>query len=102
MSKQNETIIVSTLEMQSTFEAILLKNGFSQAKATECAAVFTNNSVDGIYTHGVNRFPRFIQYIQKGLVNSEAEPTLKHKFGGIEQWDGNLGAGPSNATKFMF
>ena len=99
MLKQNDSIIVSTKEMQSTFEAILLKNGFSQAKATECATVFTHNSVDGIYTHGVNRFPRFVQYIQKGLVNSEAEPTLKHKFGGIEQWDGNLGAGPSNAIR---
>ena len=97
MLKQNESIIVSTTVMQDTFEAILIKNGFSQAKATECATVFTHNSVDGIYTHGVNRFPRFVQYIQKGLVNSEVEPTLKHKFGGIEQWDGNLGAGPSNA-----
>ena len=83
MLKQNDSIIVSTTVMQSTFEAILLKNGFSQAKATECATVFTHNSVDGIYTHGVNRFPRFVQYIQKGLVNSEVEPTLKHKFGGI-------------------
>ncbi len=97
MLTQNDSIIVSAKEMQSTFTTILLHNGFSEERATECAIVFTNNSVDGIYTHGVNRFPRFVQYIQQGFVNPDAVPTLKHKFGGIEQWDGNLGAGPSNA-----
>ena len=30
-------------------------------------------------------------------MNPDAVPTLKHKFEGIEQWNGNLGAGPSNA-----
>ena len=97
MTTQNDSIIVSAKEMQSTFTTILLQNGFSEARATECAVVFTNNSIDGIYTHGVNRFPRFVQYIQQGFVKPEAVPTLIHKFGGIEQWDGNLGAGPSNA-----
>ena len=91
------SIIVSAKEMQATFENILLKLGFPEVRAAECAAVFTHNSVDGIYTHGVNRFPRFVQYIKDGYVKPHAVPTLKHQFGGIQQWDGNLGAGPSNA-----
>jgi 3-dehydro-L-gulonate 2-dehydrogenase len=45
----------------------------------------------------VNRFPRFIEYIQKGHINVQAEPSLKHQFGGIQQWNGNLGPGPLNA-----
>ena len=97
MSTQPKSIIVSSKKMQTTFKAILLKNGFPKKRAVECATVFTNNSVDGIYTHGVNRFPRFVKYIKDGFVNPDAVPTLKHKFGGIEQWNGNLGAGPSNA-----
>src|SRR5215831_3946669 len=84
-------------EMQSIFNEILLREGFTKEKSAKCAAVFTNNSVDGIYTHGVNRFPRFVQYIQQGLVQKDAEPSLKNKLGGIEQWDGNLGPGPLNA-----
>ena len=63
----------------------------------QCAGVFTNNSIDGVYTHGVNRFPRFIEYIQKGYINIQAEPSLKHQWGGVQQWDGNLGPGPLNA-----
>lgn len=97
MSDQFNTVIVSAAEMQLCLGNILLKNGFNKEKALEIAKVFTSNSVDGVYTHGVNRFPRFVEYIQKGFVQKDAEPSLKSKFNGIEQWDGNLGPGISNA-----
>lgn len=94
----NETIRISVKDMSDIFTGILLKNGFTQTKAEQCAAIFTNNSVDGVYTHGVYRFPRFIEYIRKGVVRPDAEPSLVHRAGALEQWDGNLGAGPLNAT----
>ncbi len=97
MDSKNITLLIPQAEMQATFEAILAKNGFRAAKAATCAAVFTGNSIDGIYTHGVNRFPRFIKYLQEGFVKADAEPSLVSKFGGIEQWNGNLGPGPLNA-----
>jgi len=53
--------------------------------------------VDGIYTHGVNRFPVFVQYVKAGHVLPNAIPTLVHKFGGMEQWNGNQGPGTLNA-----
>jgi 3-dehydro-L-gulonate 2-dehydrogenase len=92
-----KSLTISAKEMHKTLKTILLKHNFSKKKSEECATIFTQNSVDGIYTHGINRFPRFVQYIQKGYVIPEAKPTLQHRFGGIEQWHGNLGAGPSNA-----
>jgi 3-dehydro-L-gulonate 2-dehydrogenase len=94
---QPKSLTISAKEMHKTLKGILIKHNFSKNKAEECASIFTQNSIDGIYTHGINRFPRFVQYIQKGHVNPEAKPTLQHRFGGIEQWHGNLGAGPSNA-----
>jgi 3-dehydro-L-gulonate 2-dehydrogenase len=97
MSNQFNTIMISVADMQLCFENILIKKGFSKQKAEQIATVFTNNSVDGVYTHGVNRFPRFGEYIQKGYVINDAAPSLKSKFNGIEQWDGNLGPGISNA-----
>ncbi|MFN8347835.1 MAG: 3-dehydro-L-gulonate 2-dehydrogenase [Spirosomataceae bacterium] len=92
-----EPLLIPAEKMQKTLKQILLKHRFPKKRAEECATVFTDNSIDGIYTHGINRFPRFIQYIQKGYVIPEAKPTLVHRFGGIEQWNGNLGPGPSNA-----
>jgi 3-dehydro-L-gulonate 2-dehydrogenase len=90
-------LVISDKAMQKTLKKILLKHHFPKKRAEECATIFTQNSVDGIYTHGINRFPRFMEYIQKGYVIPNAKPTLQHRFGGIEQWHGNLGAGPSNA-----
>jgi 3-dehydro-L-gulonate 2-dehydrogenase len=92
-------IIVSPRQMHDKFTSILNGIGFTAEKADACAAIFTSNSVDGIYTHGVNRFPRFVQYVKDGYVQPHAIPALQHKFGGIEQWDGNLGPGPLNAVQ---
>ncbi len=97
MIAESNTLTISKETMQSTFEEILLKNGFNETKAKTCAEIFTINSLDGIYTHGVNRFPRFIKYLKGGFVKPDSEPSLVSKFGGIEQWDGNLGPGPLNA-----
>ncbi|WP_207514236.1 3-dehydro-L-gulonate 2-dehydrogenase [Longitalea luteola] len=93
----NPTITIPSTEMLQLFNAILLKHGFTIDKAMVCAELFTNNSIDGVYTHGVNRFPRFIEYIQKGYINVHAEPALKHQLGAVQQWDGRLGPGPLNA-----
>ena len=83
--------------MQFEFTRILEKFGFNPVKAIKCAEIFTASSVDGVYTHGVNRFAKFVDYIQKGYVDPHAEPTLRNKSGGLEQWNGNLGPGPLNA-----
>jgi 3-dehydro-L-gulonate 2-dehydrogenase len=94
----DNTILISAREMKNVFEHILLKYNFDPAKATQCAEIFTHNTVDGITTHGVNRFPRFINYVKNGYVQKDAEPSLISGFGGIEQWNGNLGPGPLNAV----
>jgi 3-dehydro-L-gulonate 2-dehydrogenase len=90
-------INIPSSEMNLVFQSILIKHGFEKEKAITCARIFTENSIDGIYTHGVNRFPRFIEYIQKGYVDKDAIPSLQQQFGGIQQWNGNAGPGILNA-----
>ncbi|MDB5122869.1 MAG: 3-dehydro-L-gulonate 2-dehydrogenase [Mucilaginibacter sp.] len=87
--------------LQSEFKRVLLSAGFDEAKAMQCATIFAENSRDGVYTHGLNRFPTFIEFIREGLVNPAAEPTKENAFGSLEQWDGNLGAGILNARFCM-
>lgn len=91
------TILITAAQMQQLFTEILIKNGMTEEAATSCAAVFTQNSVDGVYTHGYNRFARFVQYIQKGWVKTNVQPKCVYQFNGMEQWDGQLGAGILNA-----
>jgi 3-dehydro-L-gulonate 2-dehydrogenase len=97
MTIENNTILIEPGKMTEVLTIILVKYGFEEKKAGKCAAIFTNSSVDGIYTHGINRFSRFVEYLKKGFIRPEAEPSLKKKAGNIEQWDGNLGPGILNA-----
>jgi len=94
----SKIVLVRQDEMFQVFEKIILLNGFSAEAAKQMAEVFTQNSVDGIYSHGVNRFPTFINHKKSGFIHPGVLPILKSQFNGIEQWDGQLGAGILNAT----
>lgn len=85
-------------EMLQRFENILIRHGFPEKSARQCALIFTNSSLDGIYTHGVNRFAKFIEDLLKGVIKVKAKPKKIASTAGIEQWNGNLGPGPLNAV----
>jgi len=93
----NTTTLISPEEMQQRFTFILGELGFTKERSQAIAEIFTNNSIDGIYTHGVNRFPRFVDYVRLGLVKRDVIPVLRHKMGAMEQWDGQQGVGVLNA-----
>lgn len=88
-------------EMAGLFKDILIKHGFPAAKAEKAAVMFADNSCDGVYSHGLNRFPRFISYVKEGHVDPNVEPTQEDSFGAIERWNGNLGVGCTNAAAGM-
>lgn len=88
---------VSYQRMYAEFLRVLLKLGFSQERAELCARLFAETSRDGVYTHGLNRFPRFIKYIKEGHINIHAVPELIQVSGALERWDGNSGPGNLNA-----
>ncbi len=76
---------------------VLLNYGFSEDKARLAASLFTKASLDGVASHGLNRFPDFLRMISKGYVKPGAEPVQTGKFGSFERWDGKLGPGNLNA-----
>jgi len=88
-------------KLQAEFKRILLSLNFTAAKADLLATTFAENSRDGVYTHGLNRFPTFVDYVQQGLVKKDAEPVKENAFGALEQWNGNLGPGILNARICM-
>ncbi len=92
-----EYIKIKYDDMVARFNNILNNHGFSEGKARTCATIFADNSLDGVYTHGVNRFPRFIKYVAEGHVDPDKEATCTGRAGNMEQWDGHGGPGPLNA-----
>ena len=84
-------------EMVREFKEILADQGYTEPGAGILAQTFTDNSLDGVYTHGVNRFSGFIQDVRQGLVDIHAKAECVHRAGGIEQWEGHRAAGILNA-----
>lgn len=93
---EEKTLIPQT-EMRDKFADILSRRGFDSKETHKLAGVFTQNSLEGVYSHGVNRFPKFIEYVDKDYVKTKGRLIKKSATGTLEQWDGNLRAGVLNA-----
>ncbi|MFB9842568.1 3-dehydro-L-gulonate 2-dehydrogenase [Mucilaginibacter ginsenosidivorans] len=87
--------------LKSEFKRILLALAFDHDKADQIAQIFAENSRDGVHTHGLNRFPTFVQYVKDGYVIPDAGPVKEGGFGSLEHWNGNLGPGMLNARICM-
>jgi 3-dehydro-L-gulonate 2-dehydrogenase len=97
MENTSQNIRITADIMKSEFFRILKSVGFKEDRAEKCAEIFMINSLEGVYSHGVNRFPRFVKYVLEGFVKPDAEPSFVSGTGSLEQWNGNLGPGPLNA-----
>ncbi|KAB1436066.1 3-dehydro-L-gulonate 2-dehydrogenase [Candidatus Galacturonibacter soehngenii] len=84
-------------EIQSEIKRVFIKYGLSEEKADICARIHTESTYDGIYSHGTNRVARFVDYIKKGWVDVNADPTLEKDCGAIKVYNGNMGPGILNA-----
>ncbi|MCB2342564.1 3-dehydro-L-gulonate 2-dehydrogenase [Clostridium estertheticum] len=84
-------------QMKSEIKRAMIKAGLTEEQAETCARVHTESSRDGVYSHGLNRVPRFIDYVNKGWVDIKATPSLIKGCGCMENYDGNMGIGILNA-----
>jgi 3-dehydro-L-gulonate 2-dehydrogenase len=88
-------------ELKAEFKRVLIKKGCDETSADLSAQLMTETSCDGVYSHGVNRFARVVDYIEKGYIDLRARPSKVDGVGAFERWDGNLGLGNVNAKLSM-
>src|SRR5215468_4376075 len=88
-------------EVQEVLREVLEKLGFSRNRADLCARLFAESSRDGVYSHGLGRFPRFVRGIRNGLIKVHALPELVAARGPLERWNGHGGVGNLNAWQSM-
>lgn len=67
--------------LYAEMQRVLLRIGFSEEKASLCARLFAQTSLDGVYSHGLNRFLLFVEYIKKGHVRINASPENNELWG---------------------
>ena len=90
-------MILHFRDLKEKFRELLLKYAFPSGQAEQIARVFAETNLDGVFSHGINRFPRFIGDVKSGVVVPGREAELAGSFSAFEQWDGRQGAGISNA-----
>jgi 3-dehydro-L-gulonate 2-dehydrogenase len=88
-------------ELHDTLRRHLVASGMEPDRASLSARLFADASRDGVSSHGLNRFPRFMRGIARGIVDvhTRAERTDAH--GALERWDGRGGPGNLNAHDAM-
>jgi 3-dehydro-L-gulonate 2-dehydrogenase len=79
----------------------MLRLGFDRERAALSARLFAETTRDGVYTHGLNRFPRLAAMVANGSLDVRASPTWLAGTGGLERWDGHRGPGNLNAHAAM-
>ncbi|WP_332911381.1 Ldh family oxidoreductase [Algoriphagus boritolerans] len=81
-------ILIPFDELVSGLKKVLLHYGFEESRANRCATLFAKADLDGVRSHGVNRFPLFLEFIEKGFVKPQNSPTLASKIAVFERWMG--------------
>ena len=94
-------VLVKYDELIAALEKGLVKAGLDAERAAKMADVFSGNSLEGVYSHGVNRYMRFISELENGTVDINAETEVVSSFGAIEVRDAHFGIGPLNAEAAM-
>src|SRR5258706_14815030 len=92
---------VSYDDLYTALHRAMLSLGFAPDRAALCARLFAETTRDGVYTHGLNRFPRFAAMVANGNIDVTVESTRTGGFGAIERWDGHRGVGNLNAWASM-
>lgn len=85
--------------MRSVLASLFTKHGFSKEQANTLARIHTESTVDGIYSHGINRVPVFIDYVKQGLIKIDNTASKVASMGSIERWNGSKASGVLNALK---
>ena len=83
--------------MQQVITEAFVRAGMNEHDALICARTHTESSCDGVYSHGLNRVARFVDYLQRGWVDPKAKPSPVKQLGVIEIYDGHQGPGILNA-----
>ena len=95
------TELVAFDDLVRVMHAALVRLDMENERASASAMLFAEASRDGVSSHGLNRFPRFVTTIRNGSVRVNAQPARVASHVGMERWNGQRGPGNLNAQASM-
>ena len=97
MNTEQTTFRLPFDEIENRLFEITVGLGFEEVDARLIARTHTQSSCDGVVSHGLNRFPRFVEYVLAGHILPKGRAKKIAQFGSWERWDGHQAAGIPNA-----
>ncbi|MDD3928235.1 MAG: 3-dehydro-L-gulonate 2-dehydrogenase [Sphaerochaeta sp.] len=88
-------------QVQQMCRRVLESRNMSEEDALLCSRLIAQTSLEGVYTHGLNRFPWMIRKIDAGNMLVDKHAQKVGSFGVLERWDGMGGVGNLNAHTCM-
>jgi len=88
-------------ELETTMEEKLINLGIESDIARRCSVNLAESTLEGVPSHGINRFPRLVSMIKNGTVKPHEKAKCIESHHAFEIWDGNLGIGIINAEDAM-
>ena len=76
---------VAYADLDHALHRAMLHLGLQGDRAALCARLFAETTRDGVYTHGLDRFPRFAAMVANGSIDLAAEPTRVAGAGALER-----------------
>lgn len=92
---------ISFDQLLDTLGRALAKTGMPPDRTDRCARLIAETTLDGVTSHGINRFERFLRMIENGNVDVHATPERVEVHGALERWNGRKGPGNLNAQESM-
>ncbi|WP_148254169.1 3-dehydro-L-gulonate 2-dehydrogenase [Aidingimonas lacisalsi] len=83
--------------LASTLERVLSRAGLRSEEAKLCARIHAESTWDGVASHGVGRIVRFVDYVKRGWIDTDATLSKVQALGPLEVYDGGFGIGVRNA-----
>ena len=84
--KDKRNMQIPSDQMQDVLYKLFIKYKFPEVKARSLAKVYTDSTLDGVSSHGINRVPLFIKYVEDGIVKVDAEAEKVEAFGSMERF----------------
>ena len=61
-------------DLKEAFYKALIKTVLSEERSKLCGSLLAENQRDGVYSHGLNRFPGVVAELNAGRLHGNAEP----------------------------
>jgi 3-dehydro-L-gulonate 2-dehydrogenase len=99
------TVRIAPSELRAEYSRVLQAAGVAEDRAALVAGILTENQIDGVYSHGLNRFGALLKQLSPAAGAAQTKPNATPEavgsLGALEQWDGKMGLGPVNAHVAM-